>query len=115
MSDPQSAGYHVYLQGNPDALTGRTIVAKGLKRVDYSPDWCRGPADVNNHDLVDVDEENEVYVRKDSAVVLGTVHGFDGNKYQVDHEDMETGEITTFEVSATQAVHQIRKDRWWVE
>lgn len=114
MSDPASDGFHLHLQGEPDALVGMTLVAEGLKLVDYSPEWAKNPSDYKSRRVVDVDEENETLVRKDS-VVLGQVVGYGGGKYMVEHENMETGELTVFHVKDTQAVHQIRKGRWWAE
>jgi len=113
MSDPQSPDYHLYLKGDPEALVGKTLLASGLKHVDYSADWCKGPDEWSHGTIVDVDAPNLTYVRKDD-VVLGTVVDYDGH-YTVEHEDMETGEITRRRIKDMLLVDQLRRDRWWVD
>jgi len=114
MSDPQSPDYHLFLKGQPEALVGKTLLASGLKRVDYSADWCKGPEDWSHGTVVDVDVPNLTYVRKDD-VVLGTVVDYGADGYTVEHEDMETGEITRRTIHDFLMVAQIRDDRWWVD
>ena len=113
MSDPQSPDYHRYLKGNPESLVGKTILASGLKRVDYSGDWCKGPEDWSHGTIVDVDEPNLTYVRKDD-VVIGTVTDYDGH-YTVRYENIETGEITIRRIKDMLLVDQLRRDNWWVD
>jgi hypothetical protein len=114
MSNPQSPDYHLYVQGEPEAILGRVLVANGLKRVNYSPDWCRGPDDWYSATIVDHDSENEIYVREDD-VVLGHVVDYRDGNYVVEHEDIETGEITVREIDDSTLVSMIRQDRWWVD
>jgi len=113
MSDPQSPDYHLYLKGNPESLVGETILASGLKRVDYSADWCKGPEDWSHGTIVDVNEPNLTYVRKDD-VVIGTVTDYDGH-YTVRYENIETGEITIRRIKDMLLVDQLRRDNWWVD
>lgn len=113
MSDPQSPEYHLHIQGNPESLIGKALVSNGLKRVDYSPDWCKGPNDWSHGTVVDVDVENQTYVRKND-VVLGVVYDYDGY-YHLEHENMETGQITHRRIKDSQVVSMIRQDRWWVD
>ncbi len=113
MSDPQSPDYHLFLKGEPEALVGKTLLASGLKRVDYSADWCKGPENWSHGTVVDVDEPNVTYVRKDD-VVLGTVVDYDGH-YTIEHENIETGEVTRRRVKDMLLVSQLRQDHWWVD
>jgi hypothetical protein len=113
-SDPASEGYHLHLQGNPQSLIGKNLLANGLKRTCYSPDWHRSPADYSSRELVSQDAESETLVRKDD-VLLGQVVAFEAGEYVVKKESIETGEVRTFTVDASLTVSQIRNDRWWVE
>lgn len=113
MSDPQSPDYHLYLKGNPKDLVGKAIVADGLKLVDYSPDWCKGPDDWKNCTIVDHDEHDASYVRK-NGVFLGKVVDYDG-EYVLERENIETGEVTTRRIGDMLMVEQLKFDRWWVE
>lgn len=113
MSDPSSADYHLFLKGNPEALVGQTLIARGLKRVDYSADWCKGPEDWSHGTVVDHSPDDVTYVRK-SDVVLGQVVDYDGH-YTVERENLETGEIATRRIKDILVVDQIRRDRWWAE
>jgi len=113
-SDPASNGYHLHLQGNPQSLIGKNLLASGLKQSCYSPDWHRSPKDYNSRELVSHDPDAEIIVRKDN-VFLGPVVDFGGGEYVVEKEDIETGEVHTFTVDASLTVSQIRNDRWWVE
>lgn len=114
MSDPQSPDYHLYLKGEPEALVGKTLIAAALKRVDYSSDWCKGPEDWSHGTIVDHSEQDVTYVRKDD-VVLGTVVDYGADGYTVEHENIETGEITTRVIQDFLMVEQLRTDRWWVD
>lgn len=113
MSDPSSPDYHLHLKGTPEALVGKMILASALKLVDYSPDWARGPDSLPNREVVWHDAESELYIRK-SSVVVGTVVDYDG-QYTIEHENVETGEITTRRMSDILVVSQIRNGRWWVD
>lgn len=113
MHDPQSPDYHLYLKGNPQALVGQTLVANGLKYVDYSADWCRGPNDWAAGVVVDHDGHDVSYIRKDD-VVLGKVVDYDGH-YHIEHEDVETSEVTRRRIKDMLVVEQIRRERWWVD
>jgi hypothetical protein len=114
MSDPRSPDYHLHLQANPESLVGKTLIANGLKRVEYAPGWCKDPSDWRQSELVSIDRDNLTYVRKDD-VVLGRVvdYGIDG--YTVEHENIETGEITTRTIHDFEMVAQIRRENWWVD
>ena len=114
MSDPSSPDFHLHVKGEPRALVGKTLVANGLSLVDYSPDWCKGPNDWSHGVVTDVDVENQTYVRKDD-VVLGKIVDYGADGYTVEHEDMETGELTTRTIHDFLMVEMLRKDRWWVD
>lgn len=113
MDDPSSPDYHLHLKAEPESLVGKSVIVNGLKFVDYSPDWCKGPNDWSPETVVDVNEEEEWLVRKDD-MFLGTVVGYDGH-YTIESEDRETGEITTHRVKDMLMVEQIRNDLWWIE
>lgn len=113
VSDPSSDGYHLHLQGNPEALVGNEILAVGLKRTDYSPEWHKNPEQYSPRRIVSHNESDNTLVLKDE-VFLGTVYAFENGQYKVEHEDIETGEITRRSFDASMAVSQIRQDRWWV-
>lgn len=113
-SDPASEGYHLFLQGNPQSLIGKNLIANGLKRTCYSPDWHRDVSDYSSRELVSHDSESETLVRKDD-VPLGQVVAFEGGEYVVEKENIKSGEIRTFTVDASLTVSQIQNDRWWVE
>ena len=112
MSDPASDGYHVHLQGEPESLVGRELLAVGLKQTDYSPDWHKKPDQYSPRAIVDHDEENTSLVLKDEAY-LGTVVAFEQGEYVVERENIETGEVSTRRIDASVAVSQLRQDRWW--
>jgi len=114
MSDPASEGYHLHLQGEPSALVGKVLVARCLKRTCYSPDWHRGPDNYSRSELVSHDEENEIIVYKTSQP-LGTVVAHENGEYVVEHEDIETGEITTRRFNDSMTVAQIKDERWWAD
>jgi len=113
MDSPESPDYHLYLKGEPQALVGKALVAKARNLVDYSPDWCRNPEDCGRGVVVSHDRENQTYVRKDD-VVLGVVYDYDGH-YHIEHENMETGQITHRRIKDMLVVDQIRRGRWWVD
>jgi len=113
MDSPESPDYHLYLKGEPEALVGKALVANARKLVDYSPDWCRNPEDCGRGVVVSHDRENQTYVRKDD-VVLGVVYDYDGH-YHIEHENMETGQITHRRIKDMLVVDQIRRERWWVD
>jgi hypothetical protein len=104
----------LFLKGEPEALVGETVIASGLKYVDYSADWCKGPEDCSFDTIVDVNEPDLTYIRKDS-VVLGTVVDYGPDGYTVEHENIETGEITYRTIDDSTMIAQIRSDRWWVD
>lgn len=112
MDDPSSPDYHLHLKAEPGSLIGKSVIAEGLKLVDYSPDWATGPPTRDTF-VVCHDEEQEVYVRE-AGVYLGTVTDYDGH-YTIEREDMETGEIHRRRVKDILVVDMIRKDNWWVE
>jgi hypothetical protein len=114
MHDPQSRDFHLYVKGNPHTLVDRTLLADGLKRVDYSEDWCKAPNDWCATAIVDTNRESCTYVRRDT-VVLGEVveYGVDG--YTVEHENIETGEVTTRTIHDSLMVEQLKEENWWVE
>lgn len=114
MDHPESPDYHLHLQANPESLVGKTLIASGLKRVEYAPDWCKDPSDWRQSELVSVDRDNLTYVRTDD-VVLGRVVDYGADGYTVEHENIETGEITTRTIHDFQIVAQIRRDNWWVD
>lgn len=113
MSDPLSPDYHLHLKGHPEALVGESLVARGLKQVNYSADWCKGPDDWSHGVVVSHNPDDVAYVRKDD-VYLGEVVEYDGH-YTIEREDMDTGEITTRRIKDMLVVAQIREDRWWVD
>lgn len=113
MDDPQSPDYHLHVKAEPESLVGKNIVVSGLRYVDYSPDWCKGPTDWEYGAVIDSDRVDEWYVRK-SDMLLGRVVNYDGH-YTVEHEDIETGETITFRIKDMLMVEQLRNDRWWVE
>lgn len=114
MDDPQSPDYHLHLKGNPEDLVGKAVLAVGFKRVDYSPDWAKGPHYTTPTSTVWVDEEEEVYLRE-TDVYLGEVVEYGADGYVIEHENLETGEITERTVHDFLMVEQIRNDRWWVD
>jgi len=113
-SNPASPGFHLHLQGQPEALVGSVLVANCLKRTCYSPEWHRGPESYNRGQIVSHDEENEILVYETSEV-LGKVVDYENGEYVVEHEDIESGEITTRRFDDSMTVAQIRKDVWWAD
>lgn len=112
---PDSDGYHLHLQAEPQSLIGRNLVAHGLKRTDYSPDWHRDLDEYNSRQKVSVDEENSILVYVNS-VHLGKVVDYEsGEGYTVERENLETGEVHCRTIGASLTVSQIRQDNWWVE
>jgi len=113
-SDPASPDFWLHVQGNPETLVGRALVARGLKFCDYSPDWHRPPERYDVNDIVSIDREEQEFVRHDD-VYLGRVAEYDGGEYVIEHEDMETGEITHRRVDDSMVLSLIRQDTWWVD
>jgi len=113
MSDPSSDGYHLHLQGEPQALVGNEVLAVGLKLTDYSPDWHKKPEQYSPRRIVEHQESDTTLILKDE-VYLGRVVAFENGKYTLEREDMETGTILLRNVDASLALSQIRQDRWWV-
>lgn len=107
-NDPNSDYYHRHLQAEPQALVGQHLVAHGLKRTDYSPEWHRDPSEYNYNQRVEIDRENTVLIYKD-AVHLGKVIDWPKGEYTLEKE----GEIRT--VDASLVVSQIRQGNWWAE
>lgn len=113
MEDPQSPDYHRYLQGEPEALVGEPLVAFGLSLVNYTPDWCKGPEDWSSGVVTWVDEEAELYVRKDH-IHLGKVVEYDDGSYKIRYTK-PNGELSHFRWhTASTVISQIRNDRWYV-
>lgn len=113
ISDPSSDGYHLHIQGEPSALVGKEVLAVGLKRTDYSPDWHKKPEQYSPRRIVEHLESETTLVLKDE-VYLGKVVTYDKGEYVIEHEDMETGEITRRRVNDSVALSQIRQENWWV-
>jgi hypothetical protein len=114
MSDPSSEGYHLHLQSEPESLVGKTLVANALKRTCYSPEWHKSPSDYNRGQIVS-DEETEEVIVYETIQVIGTVVDYENGQYVVEHEDIETGEVSTRRISDSTTVSQIRQDEWWVD
>jgi hypothetical protein len=111
IDDPSSEGYHLHIQQDPNALVGKTLLARGMKRTCYSPDWHRDPSDYRAQDIVAHDEENEVIIYK-TTVRLGKVtHLFEGRFCLT----MDEGEQLTQYVDPSVVVKKLRKDEWWAE
>lgn len=113
-SDPASEGYHLHLQGEPESLVGKTLVANAFKRTCYSPDWHRDYDDYNSREIVSHDPENEVLVVK-RDVVIGTVTAYENGHYVVETENLETGTMVTQRINPSDAVSKIKDNRWWVD
>lgn len=111
---PSSANFWLHVQGNPEAIVNRAVVACGLKRTCYSPDWHRDPSDYHSSAIVDHDEANEILVRLDD-VFLGTVIDYSEGVYTLEREDMETGETHRREVEDCEMLAQLRRDQWWID
>jgi hypothetical protein len=113
---PESPRYASHLSDNPRDLIGRCLTAVGLKRTCYSPDWHRDPSDYAHSEIVSLDVDNEILVYE-SEVFLGKVVKYDPSfeNYMIEHENMETGEMTYRWVDKQTMLDQIRDDRWWAE
>ena len=113
ISDPRSEGYHLHLQGEPEHLVGKTLVAKGLKYTDdVTEDWHKSPSDLPTV-WQSNDGEELVY---ETTTVIGTVAGFDEDGYYIiEKEYLETGELTVKRVLPSDVVAKVRRDEWWVE
>lgn len=114
MSDPQSPDYHLFLKGDPEDLVGRALVARGLKYVDYSPDWAKGPHYTTPTSTISVNEQEEWYVRRDD-VYLGKVAEYGADGYVIERENLETGEVIRRTVHDFLMVDMLKSDRWWAE
>lgn len=114
IDDPASPDYHLYLKGNPEDLVGKSIIACGLKYVDFSPDWCKGPHYTTPSRTIACNEREEWYIRRDE-VFLGTVVEYGADGYVIEHEDSETGEITERTVHDFLMVEQLKEERWWAD
>lgn len=113
-SDPASNNFHLYVQGNPEALVGNWLVARGLKRTCYAPKWHKNPADYSPRTIVSHDKSEEVLFYK-TDVVIGKVYGYHDGVYDVEYENMETGEFSERKLDASLVVDQLRRDDWWVD
>lgn len=113
ISDPRSDGYHLHLQGNPEALVGKTLVANALKRTCYSPEWHKSPDDYNPRKIREHDTSEETIVYE-TIQVIGKVTNYENGEYTVVHDAVE-GERVTQHISDSATVNQIRKDEWWVD
>lgn len=113
-SDPASDGYHLHVQSNPESLVGRTLVATALKRTCYAPEWHKSPSDYKQSEIVEHTESEKVIVYE-TIVVIGTVADYADGQYQVEHENIESGELTYRSVDDSLAVEQLRTGRWWAE
>lgn len=113
-SDPASGNYHLHLQGKPEALVGKWLVARGLKRTCYSPEWHRGPDGYNNHQIVEHDVSNEIITYK-TDVVLGQVDEYANGAYRVRYDEQDGGISHYRWHDASMVVDQIKEDNWWVD
>ncbi len=113
ISDPSSDGYHLHVQGEPQSLIGREMLAVGLKRTDYSPDWHKSPKQYSPQRIVAHLESDTSLILKDE-MYLGTVVDYQDGNYVVEREDIETGTVSVRLIDASIAVSQLRQDRWWV-
>ena len=86
--DPSSQDYHLHLQGEPEALVGRTLIARAYKFTD----------------------EGESAVYK-TDTVLGKVYDYDGECYHV--KGKEAG--VERRISASSVISLIRTNAWWAE
>ena len=113
IDDPSSEGYHLHLQGEPQALVGKTLIAEGLKYSDdVTEDWHKSPDELATVWLSD-DETELVYK---TSMVVGVVTGFDeSGHYTIEKEYLETGEIVEKRVMPSDVLERIRNDTWWVE
>lgn len=111
---PQSPNHWLHVQGDPETVIGQWLLATGLKRVDYSPEWCRDPSSVSSAELVYVNEHEEVFVRR-TSVCIGKIVSYQDGTYVVERENLETGEVHTREISDSVLLAQLRRDQWWVE
>ena len=107
ISDPSSEGYHLHVQGKPQALVGKTLIAKGYKYSDdVTEDWHKSPSDLPT---VWISDDGEALVYENSMVV-GTVTGFDEAGYYTIEKDGARKRVLPSEVVA-----KVRRDEWWVE
>ena len=111
ISDPSSEGYHLHLQGEPEALVGRTLIARAYKFTDdVTEDWHKSLDDLQT---VWVAEDGESAVYKTDTVV-GKVYDYDGECYLVE-DDLRSGAVVTRRIPASSVVSLIRRDTWWAE
>ena len=111
ISDPSSEGYHLHLQGEPEALVGRTLIARAYKFTDdVTEDWHKSLDDLPT---VWRSENGESAVYK-SDTVVGTVAELDNGDYIIE-DDLSSEELITKRVSASSVVSLIRRDTWWAE
>jgi len=131
ISEPSSEGYHLHLQGEPEALVGRTLIARAYKFTDdVTEDWHKSLDDLQT---VWVAEDGESAVYKTDTVV-GKVYDYDGECYLVEFEirdgesphscasqscsaqdDLRSGAVVTRRIPASSVVSLIRRDTWWAE
>lgn len=111
ISEPSSQGYHLHLQGEPEALVGRTLIARAYKFTDdVTEDWHKSLDDLPT---VWVAEDGESAVYKTDTVV-GKVYDYDGKCYHVE-DDLRSGAVVTRRIPASSVVSLIRTDTWWAE
>lgn len=113
-SDPRSPDFHLHVQGNPKSLIGKAVVANGLKRTCYSPDWHKMPHQYDSRRRVDHDSEEEILVLTDD-VYLGKVVDYRKGKYVLEKENLETGDILIRGVQDSTTVAQLRRENWRVD
>lgn len=116
-SDPESDGYHLHLQGEPQSLVGKVLVGTGLRRTDYSPDWHKSPDQYNSRDTVSIDRENTILIYQ-TDIIIGQVVDYnkDTGTYTVEKEyDTKERQYTANKkIDTTVVVSEIRQDNWWV-
>lgn len=113
-SHPESPDYHRHLQANPEALVGASILAVGLKRTCYSPDWHRKPESYHPSAIVEVDEESEILIKKDE-VYLGVVSDYKDGEYHIRYDDLDSGETVRLTFDESLVISQIRSEQWYVD
>lgn len=108
-NEPASPRFFAHIKSNPGDLIGYHLVADGLKRTCYSPEWHRAPESVPRSELVSVDRDEEVMVYQ-TAVHLGEVVDYTNGLFIVQDTD---GKNRAFQ--ARTAVSQLKSGNWWAE
>lgn len=108
-NEPASPRFFAHIKGHPGDLIGYHLVADGLKRTCYSPEWHRDPESVPRSELVSVDRDSKVMVYQ-TPVHLGKVVDYENGLFIVQDPDGQNRAV-----QADTVIGQLKNSNWWAE